>query len=270
MGDRDGDILANSDLRKKIVDLIFGAGEGHIPSAFSIIDLLAFLYSDFLKFDHKNPQWPQRDYFILSKGHGCAALYVILQEYGFITKEDLTQKGRENGILGGHPDCTKIPGVEASTGSLGHGIGTALGVALGLRIRKMNNKVICLIGDGESNEGTVWECALVAAHLKLGSLCCILDNNGSAEKILPVTKLREKWEAFDWEVHVIDGHNTEEIAGTFKKLKFESTAKPKMIVANTKKGKGISFMEAQPTWHYKAPKKEELDLIYKELNVEIA
>ncbi len=182
--------MINADLRKRIVDLIYKAGGGHIPSAFSIIDIIAYLYANVLKIDPKNPKSLDRDYFILSKGHGCAALYIILEKYGFITQHDLDRYGKEDGILGGHPDVTKVPGVEASTGSLGHGMATALGVALGLRIKNMKNKVIALLGDGESNEGTVWECALVGANLKLGNLCYIIDNNGSAAQILPVPNLK--------------------------------------------------------------------------------
>lgn len=257
----------NIPLRKKIIELITNAGAGHIPSAFSIVDILAYLYERVLKFDAQNPQWAERDYFILSKGHGCAALYVILQKYGFITQEDLDKESREDGILGGHPDSTKVPGVEASTGSLGHGIGTAVGVALGLKIRRQNNKVIVLIGDGESNEGTVWECALVAANLKLGNLCCIVDNNGSAAQILPVADLKQKWEAFGWETYEIDGHCEKEIDEVFQKIQFDVDARPKVIIANTVKGKGVSFMEVHGPWHYRAPKSEELELIYKELDI---
>ena len=253
-------------LRKKIIELITNAGAGHIPSAFSIIDILAYLYEHVLKFDPKNPKWEGRDYFILSKGHGCAALYVILEKYGFINQEDLNKESREDGILGGHPDNTKVPGAEASTGSLGHGIGTALGIALGLKIKKKSNKVIVLIGDGESNEGTVWECALVGANLKLGNLCCIVDNNGSTAQILPVPHLRQKWESFGWEVYEIDGHCEKEIKEAFDKIKFDINEKPKVIIANTVKGKGVSFMEVHGPWHYRAPKPNELELIYKELD----
>jgi len=256
----------NIELRKKIIELITNAGAGHIPSAFSIVDILAYLYEHVLRLDPQNPQWDDRDYFILSKGHGCAALYVILQKYGFITQEDLDKESKEDGILGGHPDSTKVPGAEASTGSLGHGIGTAIGVALGLKIRQKKNKVIVLIGDGESNEGTVWECALVGANLNLGNLCCIIDHNGSSAQIMKIEPLKEKWEAFGWETYEIDGHNEKEIAEVFNKINFNFTTKPKVIIANTVKGKGVSFMEVHGPWHYRAPKAEELELIYKELD----
>ena len=256
----------NVDLRKRIVELIYKAKAGHIPSAFSIIDVLAYLYEKVLKFDPKNPEWSERDFFILSKGHGCAAFYVLLKQYGFISQIDLDKLCGYDGILGGHPDATKVPGVEGSTGSLGHGICTALGVALGLRIKQLNNKVIVLIGDGESNEGTVWESALVAANLKLGNLCCIVDNNGSAAQILPVGPFKEKWEAFGWEAQVMDGHDPDDIARTFNNITFQHNTKPKVIIANTVKGKGVSFMEVHGPWHYRTPNEEELKQIYAELD----
>lgn len=257
----------NKELRKKIVDIVYNAGEGHIPSAFSIIDIIAFLYEHVLKFDPKNPKLEDRDYFILSKGHGCAALYVVLEKYGFITQKDLDNKSKKGCILGGHPDRTKVPGAEASTGSLGHGIVTSMGIALGLRIKNKNNKVISLVGDGECNEGTIWETALVAANLKLGNLCCIVDNNGSTAQVLPVPDFPKRFEAFGWETYEINGHNQKEIEDVFKKIKFEHNSKPKAIIANTIKGKGVSFMETHGPWHYKVPNKGELQLIYKELGI---
>ena len=209
-------------------------------------------------FNSKNPEWEDRDYFILSKGHGCAALYVTLEKYGFITQKDLERKSKEDGILGGHPDCTKVPGVEASTGSLGHGIVTALGIALGLKIKNKKNKVITLIGDGESNEGTVWETALVASNLKLGNFCVIVDNNQSAAQILPVPNMKQKWESFGWETYEIDGHSEEEIFSTLNKISFDFNSKPKIIIANTVKGKGVSFVEGHGPWHHHIPTDEEL------------
>ena len=255
----------NNELRKKIVDMVYKAGEGHIPSAFSIIDIIAYLYDKVIKFDPKNPAWDERDYFILSKGHGCAALYIVLEKQGFLTQKDLNCKSTKGGILGGHPDRTKVPGIEASTGSLGHGLSTGLGIALGLKLRSKKNKVIVLVGDGECNEGTVWEAALVAANLKLGNLCCIVDNNGSAAQVLPVPDLPDKWRSFGWDTYRINGHKEKEIERVFKKIKFNFDSNPKVIIADTVKGKGVSFMETHGPWHYKVPNKEELELIYREL-----
>lgn len=256
----------NEDIRTKIVEIIYNAGEGHIPSSFSIVEILSVLYGKFLKYDPKNPKWEERDYFILSKGHGCVAFYTILEKYGFITQKDLDRKSKEDGILGGHPDCTKVPGAEASTGSLGHGIVTAMGIALGLKINKKPNKVIALIGDGESNEGTVWETALVASNLKLGNFCVIVDNNKSAEQILPVHDMKKKWESFGWEVYEIDGHSEEEIFSALKNISFDLNSKPHLIIANTIKGKGVSFIEGHGPWHHKVPTNEELNKIKEELN----
>ena len=247
------------------MDMVYRAGEGHIPSAFSIIDIIAYIYDKVIKFDYKNPAWNERDYFILSKGHGCAALYVVLEKHGFLTQKDLDSKSKKGGILGGHPDRTKVPGIEASTGSLGHGLPTGLGIALGLKIRDKKNKVIVLVGDGECNEGAIWESALIAPNLKLGNICCIVDNNGSAAQVLPVSDLKLKFEAFGWETHEINGHNQKEIEELFETIRFELDGKPKLVVANTIKGKGVSFMETHGPWHYKVPNKEELKLIYKEL-----
>jgi len=258
--------IINSELRKKIVDMVYKAGEGHIPSAFSIIDIIAYLYDKVIKFDSKNPAWDKRDYFILSKGHGCAALYVVLEKYGYIKQRDLDSKSKKGAILGGHPDRTKVPGIEASTGSLGHGIVTAMGIALGLKIRNKKNKVIVIVGDGECNEGTIWETALVAANLKLGNLCCVVDNNGSSDQVLPVSCLSKKWESFGWETHEINGHNLKDFK-VFNKINFDFNSKPKVVIANTTKGKGVSFMETHGPWHYKVPNKDELVLIYKELDV---
>jgi len=256
----------NNDLRRVIVEMITKSGEGHIPSAFSIIDILAILYKDILKFDSQNPDWKDRDYFILSKGHGSAALYVLLEKYGFISKKDLDLKSKKGGILGGHPDVTKVPGAEASTGSLGHGFPFAVGVALGLRITKMNNKVYVLVGDGECHEGTVWEAANVTNNLQLGNVCVIVDWNDSAVQLMPRDDLPAKWEAFGWKTIVIDGHSEAEIQGAFKEVKFQSFGQPTVIIAKTIKGKGVPMLEGHGLWHYKIPDKEELQAIMEVLS----
>lgn len=256
----------NPDLRLAIVEMIYNAKEGHIPSAYSILEILCVLYGKILKFNPKNPNWNQRDYFILSKGHGCAALYVVLEKYGFIKKSDLDGKNRKGSILGGHPDATQIPGIEASTGSLGHGVVTAMGIALGLKIRKRKNKVITLVGDGECNEGSVWETALVAANLRLGNLCVIVDENGSTAQILPIPKLREIWQACGWQTYEVDGHDEKSLLKIFQSIKFDYQQAPKVIIAHTVKGKGVSFMEGHGVWHSRIPTKEEMNLVRKELS----
>ena len=201
----------------------------------------------------------------MSKGHGSTALYVILEHYRFISKKVLENKSQSGGILGGHPDSTQVPGVEASTGSLGHGVVTAMGIALGLRLKKKKNRVISLIGDGECNEGTVWEMAAVTANLSLGNLLVIMDHNESTTQILKMPDMDKKWSSFGWEVYEIDGHNEKEIRAAFKKIKFEFWGKPKIIIAHTIKGKGVSFTEGHGIWHHKVPTIEELALFRKEL-----
>ncbi len=258
--------LLNKDLRKKIVEMIHRSREGHIPSSFSIVDVIEYLYAKVLRYDAKNPKWPDRDYFILSKGHGAAGFYVVLHKYGFINDQDLLDYSTQKGILGGHPDVTKVPGAEASTGSLGHGFPTAAGIALGLKIQKKPNKIFALLGDGECNEGTIWETALVAAKQQLGNLVAIVDFNGSAAQILPMDPIVDKWKAFGWETFEMDGHDAASIANTFTKLNFSMDGKPKAIIAHTLKGKGVSFVEGHGPWHHKIPNEQELALIMKELS----
>ena len=255
----------NNDLRKKIVEIVYNSREGHIPSSFSIVDIIEHLYAKILKYDPKNPQWNERDYFILSKGHGCAGFYVVLHKYGFLTDVDLANYSKLNGKLGGHPDMTCVPGVEASTGSLGHGFPTAMGLALGLKIQQRPNRVFALLGDGECNEGTIWESALVANRQRLGNLVAIIDFNGSAAQILPMDPFADKWEAFGWQVFEINGHDKKDIEEVFDKLDFTLDGKPKVIIAHTVKGKGVNFIEGHGPWHHKIPNEEEFALIVKEL-----
>lgn len=257
----------NRDLRIKIAEMVKRSGEGHIPSSYSIVDIINYLYGNVLKYDLTNIKSPERDYFILSKGHGCGGLYVVLHKYGFLTDKDILDYSTSKGILGGHPDMTNVPGAEASTGSLGHGFPTAVGVALGLRIKDMNNRVFALLGDGECHEGTIWESANVGANLKLGNLCAIVDWNKSAAQLMPLDEMPAKWKAFGWEVHVIDGHSEEDMREVFSKLNFEKTTAPKVIIANTIKGKGVSFTEGHGPWHHKVPSDIEMDQLIKELSI---
>jgi len=255
----------NRELRVTIAEIIQRAGEGHIPSSYSIVDILDVLYGRFLRYDAARPAWEERDYFILSKGHGSAALYAVLQKYGFFSRQELFRKSQEGSILGGHPDSTQVPGAEASTGSLGHGAVTAMGIALGLRIQGKANRVITLIGDGESNEGTIWEMALVAANLELGNLGVIVDKNGSTDQILKMPHLRQKWEAFGWRVSEINGHDEAAIAAALSGITFRHRGQPHVIIAQTVKGKGVSFMEVHGPWHHRIPTELEMAQIRAEL-----
>lgn len=259
--------MANNDLRRRIAELVYTGKDGHMPSAFSIIDILETLYGHYLQIDPKNPAWPERDYFILSKGHGCLSLYVILEKYGFISNEVLTTSFcRKGGILGEHPDCTKIPGVEASTGSLGHGFPFAVGIALGLRLKGMNNKIFVVVGDGECHEGTVWEAANVANNLQLGNICVIVDWNGSAAQLMPRDDLPAKWRAFGWETAVVDGHSEVELRKSIDKIDFSSSGTPSVIIARTIKGKGVPMLEGHGKWHHRIPDEAEYNTIMEALS----
>jgi len=257
--------VSNRDLRTQIVEMVYRGRDGHIPSAFSIVDLIQTLYAKFLKFNSRDPEWVERDYFILSKGHGCLALYVVLRRFGFLKGQDLAMFCRPGGILGEHPDCTKVPGVEASTGSLGHGLPFAVGIATGLQLRAMDNRVVVLIGDGECHEGTVWEAANVANNLQLGNLCVIVDWNQSAAQLMPRDDLPAKWKAFGWDTHVIDGHVQDDITTALGTVPFNRHGQPTAILARTIKGKGVTFLEGHGKWHHRIPNDSEYEAILEEL-----
>jgi transketolase len=255
--------ILNADLRLKIVEIIKNSGEGHIPSSFSIIDIVNFIYENILKVYPDNFNTNNKDYFILSKGHAAAALFVVLNKFKFIDDSTLNNYGIFKNILGGHPDSTKVPGVEASTGSLGHGLPTAVGIALGLKIKKIEKKVFALLGDGECHEGTIWESANLATNLKLNNLCAIIDRNKSAQQLMPIENLEKKWEAFGWNTFTFDGHDVDSMSEAFNK-KFNNE-RPTALIANTVKGKGVSFIEGHGKWHHRIPSDEEFTLIKKEL-----
>ena len=253
----------NNDLRQDIISMIFNAKEGHLPSSFSIVDIINNLYSFHLR-NIKSKKIINRDVFILSKGHGSVALYAVLKKFKFISKKDTNSYTKKNGILGGHPDANKINGVVFSTGSLGHGFPAAVGLAAALKILKSKYKVYCLVGDGECNEGTIWESALISANLKLDNLCCIVDDNKSSKEILPLPNLIKQFRAFGWNALSVDGHKNKDLNFAFQNFK-KTENKPTVIVAKTVKGKGISFIENKPMWHHKIPNIEELKLSMKEL-----
>ena len=252
-------------LRKDIMEMVYRSKEGHLPSAFSILELLYVLYGNFLKYDSKNPDSIERDFFILSKGHGSQALYAVLAHYGFFEKDKVFSFCNFDSLFGGHPDKNKVPGVEASTGSLGHGFPMALGIALACKIQNKSNRVFVIIGDGESEEGTIWESTMLALNLKLDNLIVIMDKNKSQYYAYD-HDFRKIWESFGWHTFEIkDGHNLDEIKDVLKKTTHSKSDKPKMIIANTVKGKGISFIENNREWHHRAPSEEEYHKSMEEL-----
>ena len=235
--------------------MAYKSGEGHIPSSLSILDIVWILYTRVLQFDSSKPSDSKRDRFFLSKGHASLALYVVLSKVGFFPKSELEHFAEYESILGGHPDRLKAPGLEASTGSLGHGFPQAVGAALALKIKEQSARVFVLIGDGETNEGTIWESALLASHHKLHNLVCILDFNHSTDRALEIGDMSAKFRSFGWDVKEIDGHDHEQIEAAMQK---NSTIHPLLIVAHTIKGKGFKAMENNPEWHHKTPSESDL------------
>lgn len=237
--------------------------EGHIPSAFSVLDILWVLYQQVLHINPNNPSDPKRDRFVLSKGHASLGLYVMLAESGFFPYEKLEDFAAYDSMFGGHPDRNKIPGVEASTGSLGHGFPISVGMALGQKIKGENARVFALIGDGEANEGSVWEAVLLASHHKLSNLTCIVDYNHSTDRALRVDDLQKKFEAFGWQSQTIDGHDHSQI---FAALNAQAEGKPTAVIAQTIKGKGCRMMENNPAWHHRFPTAEEVPELLEQLS----
>jgi transketolase len=252
------------ELKADIVKSAFESQEGHIPSAFSILDILWVLYDKVLNINPTMVDDPNRDRFILSKGHGSLGLYAVLAKKGFIDPKEMSTFGKVDSRLGGHPDRNKIPGVEASTGSLGHGMPIAVGTALGLKIQNNPARVFALVGDGEANEGTVWESALLAAHHGLDNLYCILDYNHSTDRALSIGDMASKFESFGWRTATVDGHDQKQLEEALREPT-EKTGKPLMVVANTIKGYGLKSMENNPAWHHRAPTAEERDAFTTEL-----
>jgi transketolase len=246
-------------LRQWIIETSATAGEGHIPSAFSILDILWVLYEEILTINPRDPRHEDRDRFILSKGHGCLGLYAILARKGFFPFAALADFAKFDSAFGGHPDCTKLPGVEASTGSLGHGFPIAVGCALGMRIRRLRHRVFCLIGDGEANEGSIWEAAMLAANHHLSNLLCIIDYNHSTDRALALGDIGAKFAAFGWIVRDVDGHDHTAIR---QGLALDSGDAPVCVVAHTVKGFGCPPIENQPAWHHRVPTQAEVsDLV---------
>lgn len=261
--------LIATDIRLGIIEAVYGAKSGHPGGALSSADILACLYFSELNIDPKKPDMKDRDRFVLSKGHSCPGLYSALALRGFFSPDLLKTFRHTDSILQGHPDMKYIKGVDMSSGSLGQGFSCACGMALSAKISKMNYRTYSLIGDGESQEGQIWEAIMFASHYKLDNLCLIIDNNGlqidgNVKDVMNTMPYASKLKAFGWNVIGIDGHNYEEILEAFKKAR-ETKKKPTAIIAKTIKGKGVSFMENQVGWHGKAPNEEQYNQAIAEL-----
>ncbi|MCP2520912.1 transketolase [Candidatus Aminicenantes bacterium AC-335-A11] len=256
-------------LRMNVIKMVTNAGSGHIGGSLSAAEIITALFFKKMRLDPRNPDWEDRDRFILSKGHACPIVYAALAELGYFPEEELFSLRKLGSRLQGHPDRQLTPGIEMSTGSLGQGLSVANGLALGLRLNKRNVKVYVLIGDGESQEGQIWEAAMTAGHYRLDNLCAILDYNqmqidGFIHEIKKLEPLNEKWRAFGWETIEIDGHSFSQIINAFEKAD-SIKGRPTIIIARTVKGKGVSFMEFNNYFHGKAPTKEECLRALKEL-----
>jgi len=257
------------EIRKKVLKMIFDSRTPHLGSSLSAVDILTVLYFKILKIDPKNPLDENRDRFILSKGHAAAALYAALAERGFFPKEILDGYCRDGGKLPGHSTRGCVPGVEVSTGSLGHGLPMGAGMAIAAKNDGKNYRIFILMSDGECEEGSVWEAALFASHHQLDNLIGIIDYNklqafGRTNEILNLEPLKKKWEDFGWKVKEVDGHSFSEIEESLSKIPFEK-GKPSLLICHTIKGKGVSFIEDKLEWHYKNLTKEEYDMALKEL-----
>ncbi len=258
------------EVRKWIYIIAHHAGGGHMGAAFSMADIITTLYfGDVLKYDPKNPEWEERDRFVLSKGHACYALYAVLAKAGYFEKSELRNVGKPGSKFGGHPKINEIPGVEASTGALGHGLSFTIGMALAHKIDNKENHFYVMLGDGECQEGSIWEGALSAPTMQLDNLTVIVDHNklqamDSLESIVRMMPFADKWRDFGWNVLEIDGHDIDQIG---KALLTRKKDIPTVIIANTVKGKGVSFMEGVPIWHYRMPNETELPILMKDLKL---
>ncbi len=267
----DTNYLASNAARGRLLamDAVYTAASGHIGGSLSVMDILTTLYFHTMKVDPKNPEDPDRDRFVLSKGHCTPALYAILALKGYFPKEDLTLFRSIKGHFSGHPDMVNVPGVDMSTGSLGQGISAAVGMALAGKMDHKDYRVYTVLGDGEIEEGQTWEAAMSAAKFGLDNLCAVVDVNGlqidgATADVMPSEPLDKKYEAFGWHVIHLDGHDFDALAAAFDEAKTVK-GKPTMLLAKTVKGKGVSFMENDAGWHGKAPNDEQYDKAHKEL-----
>jgi transketolase len=259
-------------LRGRIVEMCHASSSAHLGSSLSCADILAAAYWNVLKIDPRNPTDPLRDRFILSKGQAAMAIYATLAMRGYFPEAELATYNTDGGRLAEHPPANQLPGVEAATGSLGHGLPLANGVALAGRIKAQHFRVFVLLSDGENNEGSVWEAAMFAAAQKLGNICVVVDYNkwqatGRSNEVLALDPLADKWRAFGWDAVETDGHDPEGLARLMRETVAGAVGRPRAIIAHTVKGKGVSFMEDDNNWHYRAPTAEEVVLAHKELGL---
>lgn len=258
-------------IRVHIIAMLAKAGSGHPGGSLSATDLMTALFFNKMNHDSSRPDWEDRDRFVLSKGHACPALYATLAESGYFSVDELGSLRQFKSNLQGHPDMKRLKGVDISSGSLGQGLSVGLGMALSARIDNKDFRVYVMLGDGEIQEGQIWEASMAAGHYKMDNLCAILDNNGyqidgPVDEIMSPYPLSDKWKAFGWNVVEIDGHNMQEILTAYDSAK-SFKGKPTIIIAKTIKGKGVTFMESDPgSWHGAIPSKEETDKAIGELN----
>ena len=256
-------------IRKDIVSMICKSKSGHPGGSLSAVEILTALYFDQMNIDPTNPKMEDRDRFVLSKGHAAPALYATLAERGYFEKEELNHLRKLGSMLQGHPDMKKIPGIEMSTGSLGQGFSVACGMAMAAKLDNAPWNVYALLGDGEVQEGIIWEAAMSAAHYKLDNMIAFLDYNGlqidgDVESVMNINPIEDKFRTFGWNVITIDGHDFDQIFAALDMAK-DTVDKPTMIIAKTIKGKGVSFMENQASWHGSAPSEEQLEQALSEL-----
>lgn len=259
----------SNNIRKNIIKMVGTAGSGHPGGSLSITDILTVLYFEKMNIDVKNPNYVDRDRFVLSKGHAAPALYSVLAERGYYSEEELLSLRKIGSKFQGHPDMKKVEGVDMSTGSLGQGLSAANGMAIAGKLNKKDYTVYTILGDGEIQEGQIWEAAMTSSHYKLDNVVAFVDYNGlqidgSNEEVMNVSPIDKKFEAFGWDVKVVDGHDFEEISKAIDKAK-EVKGRPSVIIAKTIKGKGVSFMENNVAWHGSAPNSEQMEQALSEL-----
>jgi len=260
----------SAELRGDIIKMCYQSRSAHLGSCLSCVDIISSIYWGNFNIDEENPFDPNRDRFIMSKGHAAMALYAALAKRNFFSSTLLSSYNQDGGMLAEHPPANILPGIEAATGSLGHGLPIGIGLALGAKIKNLKYKIIVLLSDGENNEGSVWEGAMFASSQNLSNICAIIDYNkwqatGRSNEILNLESLSKKWEAFGWQAIEINGHDIVEIQSELNKAFFGD--KPTVLIAHTIKGKGVSFMEDDNNWHYRVPTEDEMQLAFKELGL---